>query len=305
MQDSNEENDEEGVEFVRGLADLNVADMKPLKLPKLKWVNFDREPMRLLVSNTGQTVALTPKFGSEHLPHVKGGAIPQGAGKYQFAQVNFTWGPTVLEGSAHTIDGGHRLPMEMHLLLRNATYENLEFASTQPAGVIELVYFFLVSSTDNPALEVLIDKFPKIQTPDTWAYLDAAPEFLDQLLYKFTDDYFQYWSILRTAVCRHSLLILVTREISYISLNQLEAFRQLLDVKLMPILGNSESVIPEPDNDSKGKVFHVNPADKYTNTTLRVGSIRVENELPARNQDANYCNFSEYVALKMNQRVCK
>jgi carbonic anhydrase len=303
------ENEEDGVEFVRGLADLNVADMKPLELPKLEWVNFDKEPSRLMVSNTGQTVALTPKFTSEDLPYVEGGPISQGSARYQFAQINFTWGPTVLDGTDHTIDSGHRLPMEMHLLLRNDTFENLEMASSHPAGVIELVYFFLISPTDNPTLQVLIEKFPKIQSPGTWAYFNDAPDFLDQLIYKFTDDYFLYWSTFRTPICQHSVMILVTREISYISAGQLEAFRQLMRADLTPISGNTGLVIAEPGTDSKGKVCHVNPAGKYTNTTLRVGSIRVANELATRNQDTdlrNYCNFSEYVALlEMNQRVCK
>jgi carbonic anhydrase len=288
---------------ISGVANLNVAAMKVLKLPPLQWINYDQAPQRIRMTNTGHTLILTAKY-NEGQPYICGGPIPGDGPKYVFSQVNFIWGESALHGSEHTVDGNH-LPMEMHVVHMNENYSNLEDAAQNPDGVIQLVYFFQIKSNTNPIVQSFMQHLKAIQIPDATMYLDDNdPYLLNKLIYSFTNDYYLYWSHYQTKVCSHVTLNLITREISYISIEQLKLFHQLLDKRMCPIMKNCDDKIREGSSANgeevkdKGKVFHVNPLQPFTNTTLWPASIRTEPESRFEwcgvDGDAMSDNFSKF-----------
>lgn len=74
-----------------------------LVLPNLKFVNYAISPKKLLVINTGFTLALEVETEYEsQLPRVSGGGLN---GSYMFQKLWFHWGSEDNQGSEHSKSG--------------------------------------------------------------------------------------------------------------------------------------------------------------------------------------------------------
>ncbi|XP_067205284.1 carbonic anhydrase 7-like isoform X2 [Linepithema humile] len=141
------ENSEEMVKLIQQLAhtngklkspiNLNISEMKVVKLNPLQWFNYNVMPKKLKLTNTGHTVILSTKSHAER-PYLCGGPF---AGNYVFSQIHFHWGKTDMSGSEHYVDGGS-MPMELHAVHYKSNYETQEAAFRENGGVVILVYLF-------------------------------------------------------------------------------------------------------------------------------------------------------------------
>lgn len=263
---------------------INIDVTKSIKkiLPPLIWNNFDKIPIKVKITNSGQTrkkkkivyknqvkkkflpVIISGKWNTSR-PYLTGGSLN---GKYVFSQIHFHWGKNALEGSEHTIDG-NRLPLEMHAVFFKSSYLNQNEAIDHPDGIITLAYFFQIKSNHSSSLHRFLSEVDKIKMADT-AFL-IEPFLLTDLLFPFENDYFLYTGMISSKEMTHQITWLITREVSFISIEQLGLFRYLMDRHLRPIYRNFREI----SSKSVNQLFHVNPAFKFTNTTLSTVPLRI------------------------------
>lgn len=262
--------------------DVTISTIKIL--PPLIWNNFDKTPIKMKITNSGQTrkkknfyknqikkkqflpVIISGKWNTNR-PYLTGGSLN---GKYVFSQIHFHWGKSALEGSEHTIDG-NRLPLEMHAVLFKSSYLNQNEAIDHPDGIITLAYFFQIKSNHSSSLHRFLSEVDKIKMADTAVLIE--PFLLTELLFPFENDYYLYTGKISSKEITHQITWLITREVSFISFEQLGLFRYLMDRHLRPIYRNFREI----SSKSVNQLFHINPAYKFTNTTLStVPSRRIE-----------------------------
>lgn len=177
-----------------------------------------------------------------------------------------------MEGSEHTIDG-NRLPLEMHAVFFKSLYQNQNEALEHPDGIITLAYFFQIKSNHSSSLHRFLSEVDQIKMADTAVLIE--PFLLTDLLYPFENDYFFYNGIISSKETSHHITWLITREVSFISFEQLGLFRYLMDRHLRPIYRNFREISPKSNN----RLIHVNPANKFTNTTLSTVPLRIDKNL--------------------------
>lgn len=236
---------------------IDVTKSTKKQLPSLIWNNFDKKPKKMKITNSGQTVIISGKWNTTR-PYLTGGPLN---GKYVFSQIHFHWGINALEGSEHTIDGNH-LPLEMHAVLFKSSYLNQNEALNQSDGIITLVYLFQIKSNHSSSLYRFLSKIENIKIPDTAVLIE--PFILTDLILKFENDYYFYNGKISSKEKNHQIGWLITRELSWISFEQLDLFKCLLNRNLKTIYRNFREISSKSDN----QVFYVNPAFKFTNTTL-------------------------------------
>lgn len=250
--------------YKRSPIDLNITKTKVLPLPQLCFCNYEIMPKKMKLTNSGTTAILSAKWLGER-PYIRGGPL---IGKYVFSQLHFHWGATAMDGSEHTVEGASK-PLEMHAIHFKAKYEEHEKSLKHKDGIISLVYFFDMTSKDNPLLAKVVDKLISVQIYDTVTPLELFP--LNELVYPFTLDYFVYAGDVENNAqdCIYTVLWIISRDITLISINQLKKFRLLLDPYLRPIRRNYRDVITtdHPFLD-QCELFHVHPGNPLTNSTL-------------------------------------
>ncbi|XP_058829536.1 carbonic anhydrase 1-like [Topomyia yanbarensis] len=238
--------------------DINVNNTEQLELPALEWQNYELLPVKIKLTNTGDTVILTAKYADDEHPSIKGGSLD---GRYVFAQIHFHWGNTAAEGSLHTIDGAP-LPLEMHVVHFNSQYEALDEALKHVGGVLCLVYFFALKSSPNTFLDPVLSNLKDVAFPDVVIKLTPFP--VVNLFHIFTNDYFLYWGSTKSESRSHPMLWMISRTQECIDFHQLTQFRVLLDQR-MRVISREQTPIADREN---RHVFHVNPVTPCCNWTL-------------------------------------
>lgn len=243
--------------------DINLSRTLQINLAPLQWNNYEVEPKKMKLKNTGHTVTLSATFHQD-LPFLTKGALSD---DYIFSQLHFHWGPTPMEGSEHTVDKSH-LPMEMHVVHYKKEYGTHHRALTRKDGIVVLVYFFKVQASDNAELARLVEAIPLISASgSTYRFPNTH---LDFVVKQFVSDYYMYWGPVVTTNASYLVLWLIDRTPNGISARQLKAFLSLLNQNDEPLLANFRQVVEVPDR----RVFHVNPSSSLISTLF---------QLPAKN----------------------
>ncbi|XP_055596975.1 carbonic anhydrase 1-like [Uranotaenia lowii] len=241
--------------------DINISDATPINFPELEWINYEKVPRKVKVTNTGQTVILSAKYEDEEHPFLRGAFLEE---RYIFAQLHFHWGNTGAEGSEHTIDESP-LPFEIHVVHFKGDYESFDEALQVVGGVLSLVFFYNLKSNPNPFIKPFIDNLSEITFPDTTFKLTPFP--LLNMFHTFTSDYLVYWGSTRSGNNQsYPILWLISRTQECIDFNQLTKFRQLLDQRMRVIYREPHEVFKLGNR----HLWHVNPKYPCAISTLSV-----------------------------------
>lgn len=116
----------------------------------------------------------------------------------------------------------------------------------------------------NPMMSFLVDYFENIIQPHSSVKLQ--PLALEFFLKPFQEDYYMYWGSVETSSCLHSILWIICRESIGISIEQIDTFRNLLNIEEEPLLRNYRSTYKTNDC----RVFHINPSTSLFSTLLNV-----------------------------------
>ncbi|KAG8263779.1 hypothetical protein J6590_024006 [Homalodisca vitripennis] len=250
---------EEGKVLIRRLAqtdgtlispiDLTLDITTPLSLEKLRWLNFDLEPTKLKVTNTGETAIVSGKW-NQIRPYLNRGPLDA---NYVFSQLHFHWGKDEHEGSEHTA-GGIKYPLEMHVVFYKTGYLTQPAALKHDDGIVTVVYLIKLQDKSTPGLQLLTAHLDKVTEPYTSVLLPLVP--LSCLLVPFTKDYFLYWGSLATSRCSHKVLWFVSRAALGITTEDLDKFRSMLNSGREKLNRNFRIT-----NEAQGRtVFHVSPS---------------------------------------------
>lgn len=238
--------------------DISIHTSKEIWLPPLQWINFDRKPKKIKVTNTGLTVILSARWKRDR-PFIQGGPFIDS--KYVFSSWHLHWGQNSTEGSEHTIDGV-RYPMEMHVVTCKGTYITQEAALNEEDGCATLVYIFQIQGSPNPDLQPIVDALNDIRQPGSSKHF--KPGLIKNVVRRFTDDYYMYWGAVSTPKCSHTILWMISRIPIGVSKEQLDAFRSILDYQGKYLDSNFRSV-----QDSQNRtVFHVSPSSSKKTTLI-------------------------------------
>ncbi|XP_037040691.1 carbonic anhydrase 7-like [Bradysia coprophila] len=235
--------------------DINVINTQQIQLPELKWMNYDKCPERMELTNSGETLILLPDW-NEETPYVQGGPFEE---DYIFSRIHFHWGQSV-NGSEHTVDGV-RMPLEMHAIHFKKEYLKMKLAKEYDDGMLIMVYFLELKSNHNPILDRLLSKLSHIQHADTKLFIEPFP--IDDLLKPFLSDYYMYYGSIVTSEPT-PVHWLVARQVIALSPEQLKLFHQLRKPNDVTIYDNARKANPFTNQ----LIYHVNPTHRFTNSTL-------------------------------------
>ncbi|XP_060524448.1 carbonic anhydrase 2-like [Cylas formicarius] len=239
--------------------DINLSQTTPLDLPPLKWENFGIPPRKMKVTNTGHTVILSAKWGQER-PYLTDGPL---VGKYVFSQLHLHWGTNDMEGSEHTVDGGH-LPGEMHVVTFKSCYLTQESALKEKDGIVILVYMLKLQEKPNVVFQRLVEALKDVTQAHTSKKIE--PFALSYLVREFVVDYFTYCGSVSTDDCIHYVMWLITRVPIGVSSTQVNSLRNLMDGEGKLIQRNFRATQPAMDR----PVLHVCPSTSKYSTLLPV-----------------------------------
>ncbi|KAG5878208.1 hypothetical protein JTB14_009773 [Gonioctena quinquepunctata] len=242
--------------------DISITKSKEIELPPLEWANFEIPPKKVKVTNTGQTVIFSAKWGRER-PHISSGPF---LGKYVFSNWHLHWGKNDMEGSEHSIDGV-KYPAEMHVVTFKSCYLTQESALKEQDGCATLVYIFKLQDAPNPAFQTIVEAL--IDIPKAGTSRKIQPTIIKNLVGKFTSDYFMYWGSVNTEKCIHFILWIINRIPIGVSSDQIDALRFIFDEKGNPLMRNFRNL-----NTQKRSLFHVNPSSSKYSTLLPLSEGR-------------------------------
>ncbi|KAK2723257.1 hypothetical protein QYM36_001802 [Artemia franciscana] len=180
----------------------------------LKW---DYPKTAKVVTNTGYGWRVDVDGSGSSL---SGGPLEE---KYEIVQFHCHWGHDESCGSEHTVDG-EAFPAELHLVHRNLKYETMEEALNYADG-LSVLGVFLTVGEENQELQKIVDILHEIKYKDESVKLESP---IDPL--KLLPDETAYWTYpgsLTTPPLSECVIWLVLREKIQVSIEQLEAFRQM------------------------------------------------------------------------------
>ena len=188
--------------FDAGLADLNI--------------NYEPNVSAFL-QNNGHSVQASFLTGKSN---ISGGGLPS---RFQAVQLHFHWGSVNSRGSEHQI-GGRNYPMEIHIVHYNAEkYPNASTALKKADGLAVLGILVELQASDNPVLNVIVNRLEKIPYLADNVTIDSLQPFL--FLPHDTDQFYTYEGSLTTPGCFESVQWFVFNHTFGISQAQLEKFR--------------------------------------------------------------------------------
>ncbi|CAO1367149.1 unnamed protein product [Diamesa serratosioi] len=220
--------------------DIDVLNVKHMKLAPLKLNNFDDPPAKGQIQNNGHTVMYT--LDAEETPTIEGGPFH---GPYEFAQLHFHWGGNDSYGSEDLILG-KSFPMELHVVFYKKEYREMRSALDHSDGLTVLAFFFEVSKEPNPAYEELTKMLAHVQKSKTNATFENPPA-LRGLISDNLDEYYIYNGSLTTPPCSEVVTWLDFQVPIPLSHNQIESFRSLEDPEGNMLTHNYRPIQPIGD----------------------------------------------------------
>jgi len=216
---------------------INIAStgLTSITLPPLEFSHYDLLPSMAILRNNGHTAKLSTKPATtEETPLMSGGGLPH---NYKFSQVHFHWGSSNDKGSEHLI-ADTAYPMEMHLVHFKATHSSIKEALAEGAhdSLAVLGLFFTVSDEQNPALANLMPHFENIKAAET--EIEATPFPISSFLTGDLSSFYRYNGSLTTPGCNEIVQWTVVKDPLPVSVDQLEAFRNLATKESQPLVDN-------------------------------------------------------------------
>lgn len=188
--------------FDAGLADLTI--------------NYEPNVSAFL-QNNGHSVQATFLTGTSN---ISGGGLPS---RFQAVQLHFHWGSENSRGSEHQVNG-RKYPMEIHIVHYNAEkYPNVSTAMTMADGLAVLGILVELQASDNPVLNVIVEKLEKIPYKYDNVTLDSLQPY--SFLPFDIAQFYTYKGSLTTPGCFESVRWFVFNHTFGISEAQLEKFR--------------------------------------------------------------------------------
>nr|XP_033330588.1 carbonic anhydrase 7-like [Megalopta genalis] len=217
--------------------DLSKTATWTKKFPPLYLTNYWPDEGAATMTNTGKTVSI--EFLHEKLPILRGG--PLNDDEFQFANVQFRWGPENSFGAEHSVDGIW-YSMEAQVMHWNTRYGTMDRCFDKPDGIAILSYLIQVVGCpgipDNPSLSPITDKLYMIKRMGTKADISATKCLSWMLEACKGEGYYVYHGSLTTPPYNECVLWIISSSVTKMSLRQIDAFRSLYDCKLRHILEN-------------------------------------------------------------------
>lgn len=153
------------------------------------------------------------------------------------------------------------LPLELHAVHCNSSYNNLTEAFNHYDGIAIVVYLFESQFHHNPEIHRIVSSLVDIRVAETFTHIE--PFSFTNLLVPFNDDYFMYMGPFKQQY-KTPVRWMISRKTLGISLEQLSLFQLLYDKAGKSIGKNYQRPILEDEK----QFFHVNPKyGGYPNTT--------------------------------------
>lgn len=248
--------------------DTGRAVVTPLRQP-IVWYDYERSPRAYRLHNTGtgnlelwpthtgaQSMDPVPTIGSAGCTPNAGDTGNRPACSYEFRFLSVHW------PAEHTVDN-RRFQLElqaMHVLDAPATTgTDADAAAAVQAedsstATLAVSYMFGVTpeATNNPYLQLLVDRLPAIREAGTYAEMDGFP--LAWLCAPLAEhgfyDYAGSWTV---PPCTETVTWLVSRVAGTVSAGQLDQFR-----KLRSSAGESVWSNARPVQSLNGRTVHLN-----------------------------------------------
>jgi len=229
----------------RAQSPINIVTSEYVSLPAWKFAGYDQDFKSIQINNNGHSI----KFSSSDIsmPSVNGGGLP---GNFVFAQGHFHWGNSSHVGSEHLI-GGKSFPLELHLVHFNSKYGTIGEAVKYPDGLAVIGIMHELAGIDNPHLDPIMEMLQKIKFAKS--EVDMKRKFsLSSLLPLDASAFYRYSGSLTTPGCNEIVTWSVLHHPQFVSEQQLERLRSVLDSDghsmgnnyrpVMPLHGRSVSV---------------------------------------------------------------
>jgi len=190
------------------------------------------------IDNNGHSVGVTVATGDYKLSQGGLGAT------YQLYGFHFHWGSANWQGSEHTING-KKYPLEIHYVHFNSKYGDVGTAINKTDGLAVLGFFFDIDSTDNLALQPVVDKLTEVVNAKE--KVDMAPMNLMDLMggdADDLDDFYRYSGSLTTPGCYESVTWTVFDKVLKVSNSQMAKFRSLKDIDSNAMVDNFRPTLP-------------------------------------------------------------
>ncbi|KAJ2952005.1 hypothetical protein O0L34_g4267 [Tuta absoluta] len=228
--------------------------------PELQWYNFEVFPHKVKLTNTGYSAHVAAKWKTER-PYLLGGPLLE---KHVLGQMHFHWGPSMMCGSAHTVDNCPH-PAELQVTFFKSEYMTQQEAMKHHDGVLMICYLIRYGVNPDPRLDWIIEGFPRVIEVGAWTKVGPKPML--NLLPMFSEDYFMYWGNLRTGVgSNHAIRWIVARTPLWATMEQIQNFRTLYDVWDEPNQGNLKPLQDRHDR----HVFFISPHWNLYNSLLPI-----------------------------------
>jgi len=204
--------------------------------PAFSLWNYQLQPAKSVLINNGHSVKLaTEPAVPADTPLLSGGGLPN---SYKFAQIHFHWGAEDSKGSEHLV-GDTQYPMEMHLVHYKAVHEEIKDALGEGAydSLAVIGIFFEVSEQRNPALDLLLPYLADIKAAKSKTTVTPFP--ISSFLWGADmTSFYRYNGSLTTPGCNEIVQWSVMKEPVPVTVDQLDAFRQLLTKDHEPLVDN-------------------------------------------------------------------
>lgn len=192
-----------------------------LTLREFNFTNYNTSNKYFMVKNEGHTIKVEM---NSHDVTISGGGLADA--DYILVQFHFHWGLTSAAGSEHTLNGLGS-PLEVHFVHFNNAYGNISHAVSQPNGLAVLGFMFNVQSSDNTAIDFLINALVAVTNKGQTHHLSSTPP-IDTLLGNVDRrKYLRYHGSLTTPKCYESVQWTIFTETIPISEAQLNKMRAM------------------------------------------------------------------------------
>ncbi|XP_055605436.1 carbonic anhydrase 2-like [Uranotaenia lowii] len=187
----------------------------PINKPPLQILNWEVNPTRVVVKNTGQTVAFFMTYPANRQLLLRGGPLN---GSFAFAGLHFHW------GSEH-VDDEKRYPIEMHIVFYNRWYTSFEEAQYQPNGLAAVGFFF--EPNRNARTMRWVDSLKSItRWGATYQFQNPYLMNLKAMIGQFKP-YFAYSGSLTTPPCYETVTWIIQRDPLIMTPVQMNLFQSL------------------------------------------------------------------------------
>lgn len=174
--------------------------------------------------NTGNGLTMSAAAGSSIT--LSGGPLGLAA-SYAFERVDFHWGRTDTTGSEHVFNG-RRFPLEVQLVYWDIAHASYAVAKTKPQGlaIVSVLFRLDEDGADNAELGKITSKLAAMSAAGATGVSEAL-DVSDLLPTATPFTYFTYEGSLTQPSCEESVVWILSRHTSALSITQLDLFRGL------------------------------------------------------------------------------